>query len=477
MKFGIFPRSTAGYLMVLFLLGGSNVYAILKLAQLNTVILKSHLEDTRLVETEKRLVDSIFSQKRYEQKYLLTNDAALFNQFLAAKDDFERLLAEISVISDLPAYQDSFAIIKKYHQRYQSLVDTEMKYRKDNKRYDGNWYKREKEKASDGILTELKALEDYSREDFYRKTKMVSEAGVSARNMAVISFLTTVLLAILLSFFITRSITNPLMTLVKKTREIPTGLLHCDLEASTPPEIEELSEAFTLMCDRLQEVDKLKADFLAMISHELKTPLTTIKEGTSLLLEGVGGSITEKQDRLLTIIATESRRLTSLVNSILDLSKMEAGMMMYTFEQGAMEPLVEQVVREIVPYAEAKRIHIVKQMNTDSSVSRMDGERILDVLRNLVGNAIKFTPEYGQVTIAVNRLNGDGLKVSVSDSGPGIPPEKLTTIFEKYESSDQKRGTGLGLAIVKHVVAAHGGKVWVESNPGEGSRFVFVLPS
>jgi signal transduction histidine kinase len=97
-------------------------------------------------------------------------------------------------------------------------------------------------------------------------------------------------------------------------------------------------------------------------------------------------------------------------------------------------------------------------------------------LRNLVGNAIKFTPEGGQVTIAANPLNG-GLKVSVSDSGPGIPPERLSTIFEKYESSDQKRGTGLGLAIVKHIVAAHGGKVWVESNPGEGSRFIFVLPS
>jgi two-component system sensor histidine kinase GlrK len=463
--------------MVLFLLGGSNVYAILKLAQLNTVILKSHTEDTRLVDTEKRLADSIFSQQRYEQKYLLTNDAVLLNQFLAAKDDFERLLTEISVISDLPPYKDSFAKIKTSHQRYQSLVDTEVKYLKDNKHYDRNWYKKEKEKASDGILAELKALEDYSREDFYHKTRMVSDAGARARRMAVISFLIAILLAILLSFFITRSITNPLMTLVKKTREIPSGVFHCDLEVSAPLEIVELSEAFTLMCDRLREVDKMKADFFAMLSHELKTPLTTIKEGTSLLLEGVGGSITEKQDRLLTIIATESERLTSLVNSILDLSKMEAGMMMYTFEQGAMGPLIEQVVREIVPYAEAKRIHIVKQMNTDSLVHRMDGERILDALRNLVGNAIKFTPEGGQVTIAANPLNGGGMKVSVSDSGPGIPPERLTTIFEKYESSDQKRGTGLGLAIVKHIVAAHGGKVWVESNPGEGSKFIFVLPS
>jgi two-component system sensor histidine kinase GlrK len=476
MRFGIFSRSTAGYLMVLFLLGGSNVYAILKLAQFNTVILKSHIEDTRLIDAEKKLVDSIFSQQRYEQKYLLTNDAVLYNQYLAAKDDFERLLAEISISSYLPVYQESFGKIKTFHQRYKTLVDTEATYLKDKKHYDKNWYKKEKEKASDGILTVLEELEDHSREDFYRKSKMVSEAGVSARRVAVISFLITALLAILLSFFITRSITNPLMMLVNKTREIPRGIFNCDLDVSAPPEITELSEAFTLMCDRLREVDMMKADFFAMISHELKTPLTTIKEGTSLLLEGVGGAITEKQDKLLTIIATESKRLTSLVNSILDLSKMEAGMMMYTFEQGAIGPLIAKVVREIAPYAEAKGIHIVKQINTDSSDCRMDGERMLDVLRNLLGNAIKFTPEGGQVTIAANPVN-DGLKVSVSDSGPGIPPEKLKAIFEKYESADQKRGTGLGLAIVKHIVAAHGGKVWVESNPGEGSRFIFVLPS
>ncbi|MDA8125122.1 MAG: HAMP domain-containing sensor histidine kinase [Deltaproteobacteria bacterium] len=477
MKFGIFSRSTAGYLMVLFLLGGSNVYAILKLAQFNTVILKSHIEDNRLIDTEKKLVDSLFSQRRYEQKYLLTADAALFGQYLAAKEDFERLLAGISAFSDLPAYRDSLQRLRTGHQRYRSLVDAEVKLLKENQRYDRGWYNKEKEQASDAILAELKRLEEASREDFYRKTEAVSEAGAAARRMAVISFLMTGLLAILLSLLITRSITKPLVALVKKTREISTGVFQCDLKVSAPPEIVELSEAFTMMCDRLKAVDRLKADFFAMISHELKTPLTTIKEGTSLLLEGVGGTITEKQDKLLTIIATESERLTKLVNSILNLSRMEAGMMNYTFEEKAIGPLIEQVVREIAPYAEAKGIQIVRQAGAEIPFFRMDGERILDVLRNLVGNAIKFTPEGGRVTIAEKRQEDGGLNVSVSDSGPGIAPERRKTIFEKYESSDQKKGTGLGLAIVQHIVTAHGGKIWVESKPGEGSRFIFVLPS
>jgi two-component system, NtrC family, sensor histidine kinase GlrK len=475
MKFGIFSRSTAGYLIVLLLLGGSNVYAIWKLAQFNSIILKSYIEDTRLIDYEKMMVDSLFSQLRYEQKFILTKDRGLFAQFLAAKDDFERMLAELNSPSASPVYRDSFKKIKTHHQRYLSLVNAEAKYL--NQKYDRNWYKQEKEKTTDAVLTELERLEDYTRQDFYHKSRRVSELGDAARHVAVISFLITGLFAILLSYLITRSITKPLMMLVKKTREIPTGSFSCDLDASSPPEIAELTEAFKLMCERLKEVDRIKTDFFAMISHELKTPLTTIKEGTNLLLEGVGGSITEKQGRLLAIIATESNRLTGLVNSILDLSKMESGMMMYTFQPGRIVPLINQAMKEIAPYAEAKGIRMEKQMNTDLSFCRMDGERILDVLRNLLGNAVKFTPERGHIAVDANPLDGGGLKVSVSDSGPGIPKGRQALIFEKYVSSDQKKGTGLGLAIVKHIVAAHGGKVWVESDPGKGSTFTFVLPS
>jgi two-component system sensor histidine kinase GlrK len=478
MKFSIFSRSTAGYLIVLLLLGGSNVYAIWKLAQFNRIILKSHIEDTRLIDFEKKMVDSVFSQMRYEQKFLLTKDRALFVQYLAAKDDFERMLAEVNSPSASPVYKDSFQKIKAYHQRYQSLVNTEANFLKDNQKYDRNWYKLEKENTTDAVLAALEKLEDYTRQDFYHKSRRMSEVGDEARHVAVISFLITALFAVLLSYLITRSITKPLLMLVKKTREIPTGVFGCDLDSASPPEIAELSEAFRLMCDRLKEVDRVKTDFFAMISHELKTPLTTIKEGTNLLLEGVGGLITEKQGKLLTIIATESKRLTGLVNSILDLSKMESGMMMYTLQPGKIAPLIDQAVKEITPYAEAKGIRMEKRVNTNLSSYRMDGERILDVLRNLLGNAVKFTPEGGHVTVSAdaNPLDG-GLKVSVNDSGPGIPKDRQALIFEKYVSSDQKRGTGMGLAIVKHIVAAHGGKVWVESDPGKGSTFTLVLPS
>ncbi len=476
MKFGIFPRLTAGYLIVLLLLGASNIFAIGKLAQLNTLILSSYNEEIPLFDSEKKLVDSIFSQRRFEQKYILTGDPLLYDQFLAAKTDFEKTLAEIQAIPLSLSQAASLKIISESLRRYHSLVAAEGKELQENRSYDGNWYKAQKEKAADAILEEVKKLDEFSRKAFYNKSLIVSDAGALARRVAVLSFTITVLLVILLSFFVTRSIANPLLKLVKKTRDIQTGLFDSDLDVSAPPEIRELTEAFNLMCNRLREIDRIKTDFFAMISHELRTPITTIKEGASLLMEGACGSTTEKQNRLLTIIAAESNRLTTLVNSILDLSRMEAGMREYNFEHRSIGPLLEQVINEISPYAEAKGIHLENSISADISSCRMDPDSILDALRNLIGNAVKFTPDKGRILIKADPLQG-GVRVSISDSGPGIPAEKLTAIFEKYESSDKKKGTGLGLAIVKHIVTAHGGKVWAENDPQQGSTFIFVLPS
>ncbi len=476
MKFGIFARSTAGYLIILLLLGASNVYAIFKLVQFNTIIVQSLEVDISALDLEKRLVDSIFSQQRYEQKYLLTKDGAFYSQFLAARDEFNKYLSEFSAVPASPAIRETVEKVKSQYQHYLTLVDREVGYLRENRAYDRQGYRLAKEQAADVIHEELERLEDYSHADIHAITKKVGEAGAAARKVAMASFVGTVLFAILLSFFITRGITRPLLRLVSKTREIPTGSFNCDVGVSAPPEIGELAEAFNTMCERLQAVDKIKADFFSMISHELRTPLTTIKEGTNLLLEGAGGAPTEKQGRLLTIIASESGRLTGLVNSILDLSKMEAGMMMYNFEVGSMAPLLERALEEITPYAEAKKIHLEKQIAPDLAPCRMDGERILEVLRNLVGNAVKFTPDSGRVAVSAKPVPG-GIEVAVSDTGPGIPKERLTAVFEKFESIDPRKGTGLGLALVKHIIAAHGGKVWAESEPGAGSKFIFVLPS
>jgi two-component system sensor histidine kinase GlrK len=468
-----------GYFAIFSLVILVSVYAILRLHQLNTGTRHILNIDNRILDLEEKLADSTLSQLRYEKKYVLTKDILLYDQFLSAKGDFGKFLSELLLIVDTPEKKDSLIKIRAHYQRFQSLIDKEIEYVRGNRSYSKRGYEQEMEKASDGILKELKKLEVYSRHDIQQRMKMLGESSASARQLVITMSAIAIVLVIVTSFLNTRSITQPLKILMEKTKEISRGVFNDNLNITSPPEISELTGAFNSMCGKLKRVDKMKSDFFSSMSHELRTPLTSIKEGISLLQDGVGGAIPEKQKRLLSILFQESKRLIDLVNSLLDLSKMEAGMMTYAFEPGSLTPLIERAATEMIPLVEAKKITLTTKIDEKLPVIKIDREKILQVLRNLIGNAVKFTPDGGRVKV-VARVMNRGVEVSVSDTGPGITAENLTTIFEKFhqahlKNSDRMKGTGLGLAIVKHVITAHGGKVWAESEPGHGSSFIFVL--
>jgi two-component system sensor histidine kinase GlrK len=228
-------------------------------------------------------------------------------------------------------------------------------------------------------------------------------------------------------------------------------------------------------------MDKIKTDFFSLMAHELRMPLASIKEGTNLLLKGIGEEHKEKRREVLTIVYEESNHLIDLVNSLLDLSKMEAGVIALNLEKTDILALVNKAVSGMEPLAIAKSLTIIKNVPPDLPQIKMDGEKIIQALRNLIGNAVKFTPEGGHIIISAQTTE-KGLRISVADTGPGIPKEDIEAIFDKFQqvaitSYNKIKGTGLGLAIVKHIVNAHGGKVWVESETGTGSGFVFVLPA
>ncbi|HYA93888.1 MAG TPA: ATP-binding protein [Thermodesulfobacteriota bacterium] len=479
MRLTIFSRLMIGYFAIFFLVIIVSVYAILRLHQLNMGTRHILNIDNRILDYEEKLADSTLSQLRYEKKYVLTKDILLYEQFLSAKGDFAKFLSELLLIVDTPEKKDSLSKIRAHYQRFQSLIDKEIEYVRGNHSYSKRWYEQEMEKASDGILEELKKLETYSRHDIQQRMKMLGESSASARKLVITMSAIAIVLIIVTSFLNTRSITKPLTILMEKTKEISKGVFDDNLNIASPPEISELTGAFNSMCGRLKRVDKMKSDFFSSMSHELRTPLTSIKEGINLLRDGVGGVVPEKQKRLLAILSEETKRLIDLVNSLLDLSKMEAGMMTYTFESGSLAPLIQKAATEMIPLIEAKKITLKTAIDEKLPVVKIDREKILQVLRNLIGNAVKFTPEGGHVRVAARLINRR-VEVSVSDTGPGITPENLTAIFEKFhqahlKNSNYMKGTGLGLAIVKHVIIAHGGKVWAESEPGHGSSFIFVL--
>ena len=477
----IFSRVMIGYFTVLILVMAISVYAIVKLHEFNRGMRHILEVDHAILGYEKRLEDSILAQLRYDKKYFITKDGTFYNQFLSERDEFKKSLVMALSMSDTPEKKDSLEKVKVAYAGYESLVDKEVAYVRTGQSYHRMWYDYEKEKVVNGILKELGRLATYSQVDIGDRIGDLKTFSITARSFAVMMSTLAVILAIGTAFFFSRSIAKPLNLLMDKTKEISSGVFECELAIVSPPEISELAKAFNLMCDRLKEVDKMKSDFFSSMSHELRTPLSSIKEGINLLQEGVGGVTTDKQNRLLAILTAESNRLINLVNSLLDLSKMEAGMMTYAFQEGRLGPLIERVIVEMAPLVEAKKISLEAKMGPELPLVKMDGERILQALRNLIGNAVKFTQKGGQVTVSIRLANSE-IEVSVADTGPGIPKENLALIFEKFhqvplKDSGKMKGTGLGLAIVKHIITAHGGRVWAESQLGQGSTFIFLLPA
>jgi signal transduction histidine kinase len=478
-RLSLFSRLVIGYLAVFALVMAVSLYALLKLRQFDEITQSILKTDNPVLDYEKKLSDSLLSEIRYERKFVISRDDALYREFVKFKGDFEHYVDAALAMAD-PHAAAIFNQVKQEHQRYQELFSKEMTLLKTRQNYPQAWYKSEKSKTVDGILEALDRLKSDTQQDTYNKVRSLADAGVRGRQAALVITVASLIFILAISFVITRSITKPITILKNKTREISQGKLDGNLAISSPPEIRELAAAFNLMCQKLNELEKMKADFFASMSHELRTPLTSIKEGTGLLLEGVGGAISDKQQRLLSIVAEESHRLINLVNSLLDLSKMEAGMMTYNFERSGLTPLINKAVVEITPLVEAKEIKLETDIAAGLPTVRIDRERVLQALRNLIGNAVKFTPKAGCVRVAVRSLDGK-VEVSVRDTGPGIAPEYLKTIFDKFHQGALNRafsanGTGLGLAIAKHIITSHGGQIWAENDSVQGSTFVFVLP-
>ena len=230
---------------------------------------------------------------------------------------------------------------------------------------------------------------------------------------------------------------------------------------------------------RLKELEKVRQDFVANVSHELRTPLTTIKGYVETLLEGALKE--EVASQFLQVIQKHTDRLTKIVEDLLTLSKIESREFQLKWEYLPLSDLVHDVLDFVKESAEKKRISITGAAVLPSLIVRADRHHIEQVLVNLLDNAVKYTSEGGNITIsAVESQNGE-IQVSVQDNGIGIPREDLPRIFERFYRVDKGRskelgGTGLGLSIVKHMVQAHGGRVWAESEFGKGSTFFFTLP-
>ena len=230
---------------------------------------------------------------------------------------------------------------------------------------------------------------------------------------------------------------------------------------------------------KLKEAMEIKSQFISMASHELRTPLTAIKEGIAIVMDGSTGKINDEQEDFLGMAKRNVDRLARLINDVLNFQKLEAGKIKFDIQAKDINEVVKEVYETMVPLTKEKGLNFVVKLDENLPKARFDNDKIIQVLTNIVNNAIKFT-EKGAITVTTSKQD-NVVCVAVQDTGPGVEKEDIQKLFHKFEQlakqDDRKTGgTGLGLAISKEIVEKHNGEIWAESKHGKGTKFIFTLP-
>jgi signal transduction histidine kinase len=335
-------------------------------------------------------------------------------------------------------------------------------------------------KADSTVLVAERALRDRTSDQVAEQATTISRTAQGSAVALVLALLAAAAIA----YWLTYSISKPIVELKSGMRAVADGDLSYRIEIPTDraEEFAQLATSFEEMTRQLRELDKLKAEFVSVASHELKTPINVIIGYLQLLEEGVYGPLAEKQLQVHKTLGLQAHTLLRLVKQLLDVSRFEAG-------GGRLEPRairLEDLLAEL-----GRAFHVLAvQREVELRVDHREGlpdevywdlDRINEVLGNLLSNAFKFTPRGGTVQLTVEPIPS-GVQMSVRDTGAGIPADQLPRIFEKFYQADNQRsahaaGTGLGLAIAKQIVEAHGGTISCESTPNVGTTFTLRLPT
>ena len=477
-KLSIFWRLALSSLAIIIVVAGVNFYALSQLRQLtalSTELVSYHYPS---IDTAKRLLANLYTQLGSEKKYLAVRDLTFMRDFAQEIDEFRQILTTLQEQESAPDGQKQLKEVDRLHQEYLDLFRREA----DRQARPAAGYERQR----DALIARMTdALDAYVSLHETRANALVIDSRTRSARAEIITqqlVIAVVLLGLGLAGLATYSIMHPLRRVQEHIRQIGQGTFGRSVNVEAPSDLRELVDTVNWMGKKLQELDDMKAEFLAHVSHELRTPLASIREGTQLLLDEIPGPLSKEQSETLRIIKDSSERLIRLISTLLDLSKMAAGMMDYQIAPTDLLRLAETSVDKVRLLAEGKRIQILTEAPSGRVWVPADGARIEQVLDNLLSNALKFSPEGATVNIRLHLDVKAGVAlVSVADTGPGIPPEDLPHVFERFYqgrtyTKNTLAGSGLGLALAKKVVEAHWGRIWVESDLGKGTTVHFTLP-
>lgn len=471
-----------------------SLYAIIQLNRLDRLITTALAVDAQILKGSESLLNALLVQAGNQKKFSITRDAAFKKLFADSVRESLGRLDALAALSDNSKTTDMIRETRAAYQRYADLAEREFAAPGTVTGPGGS------QTLVDDLSARIRALNEAAQrslDDTMLSSKKISEGGTG---IALFITAFAILCGVAFGFIVTKAFYIPLQRLKQGTRDIAHGDFLKKIEISSADEIGDVSASFNQMCDRLRELDQLKTDFISNITHDLKTPLASITEANNLLAEGIGGSPSPEQQHLLAIIREDAARLLRLIESIIDISKMESGLLIYEFVPSDIPAVITEAIDAVRMLAERKKLTVAFVPDPGLPRAEIDRAKIVQGLINLLGNAIKFTPEHGSLRLSARAADGEPyavtskklsadadspapekkfLEITVADTGPGISAEDLPRIFDKFfqgRAGVQKRGSGLGLAIVRHIIEAHGGVIWAESAAAGGSVFHILLP-
>ncbi len=476
--FGLYQKLLAGYLFLLFILIVPcvfSLYSIYKIEDTISTYFKRSLEISSSIEYAKNLVPSLEAEAR---RLVILHKGDSLKQ---VKKILENLKTKLSpdiawdskaLRKDLTDFQNTLELLRKIIITYENKVD--LNYQTDK---GPNLSDEAREQEVKGLAFHL--MELLKKAEFIQKASLKSRSQQTSRVISqvkdgtILLMLVAFVVALFVPWALYIYIKKPIRYLQKGTEAIGGGNFDHKIPVISNDELGELARSFNNMAKSLKELDTLKSDFIAVASHELKTPLAAMLEATRLLREPDIGELNERQTKLVEVLNTSMERFKALIEELLDLSKMQAGLLNLNKKTVSVEELVQTVRENVATLLSAKNLKLLVE-NSDKDISvDVDPKRMERVLLNLLDNAITFSPENGIIKIDI-REKADKkrsfVQIAVVDSGPGLESHEQTRVFEKFyqaKTAPRQSGSGLGLTIARQIISAHGGKIWIESPPPE----------
>jgi two-component system sensor histidine kinase GlrK len=480
-RLSIFWRIVLTSLVIIVVMAGVNLYALFQLRQLTALSANMATRHYPAIESAKHLLTILYAQLNSEKKYLAVRDPTFLQHFDEEVEEFHRGLQTLEAQELAPQGVQLLQDIKHLQQERLMILHTELEKEVPSPGARSVAYEARRDSLMDRISTSLQQFIDLHETGISVGVSRSRESSAQAEAVTEQLVLLALVFGIALAGFASYTILRPLRQLQNHIKQIGQGDFRTSLNIRAPSELRDLVDAVNWMGTKLQELDDMKGEFLAHVSHELRTPMASIQEGTHLLLDEIPGPLSQEQRTTLRIMADSSRRLITLISTILDLSKMDAGMMEYRIVPTDLKRVTDMSINKVQLLADAKHVQLLLEAPAQRVWVKADALRIEQVLDNLLSNALKFSSEGGIVKVLMKPDQNAGvLEVSVTDGGPGILPEDLPYIFERfYQGSTTAKhatpGSGLGLALAKKVVEAHGGRIWIESEAKKGTTVRFIL--